>query len=311
VSQPVLQYEGVGKIYRSFLGRREHRALQEFSLAVYPEEIVGFLGPNGAGKTTAIHIALGLNRPSSGRGSLFGKPFGDVRSRGRVGFVAENVAFYHLPAKDVVHLYGALNGVREPVLSNEAKRLLDEFDIADVGDRSIAKFSRGMLQRVGLAQALVNDPDLLILDEPTSALDPASRLTVRNVLLRARERGKSVFLSSHLLSELEMVCDRIVVLNRGRVVLEGRTRELLESYEQCEVVLRQAGRFVPPAVAKDISSNNGELRFNVPRRAQREVIEAAWNAGAELVSVNSLRRTLEELFLETTGEKVHNLEPNA
>jgi ABC-2 type transport system ATP-binding protein len=108
-----------------------------------------------------------------------------------------------------------------------------------------------------------------------------------------------------------MVCDRIVVLNRGRVVLEGRTRELLESYEQCEVVLRQAGRFVPPAVAKDISSNNGELRFNVPRRAQREVIEAAWNAGAELVSVNSLRRTLEELFLETTGEKVHNLEPNA
>src|SRR5262249_9117118 len=192
---PVLQYENVSKIYRSLLGRREQRALQDFSLVVYPGEIVGFLGPNGAGKTTAIHIALGLNRASSGQGSIFGKPFGDVGSRRRVGFLAENVAFYHLRAREVVRLYGALNGVREPVLSSEVKRLLDEFDIVDIGDRSIAKFSRGMLQRIGLAQALVNDPDLLILDEPTSALDPASRLAVRNVLLQAREAGKSVFLS--------------------------------------------------------------------------------------------------------------------
>jgi len=307
----VLQYEGVSKIYRSLLGRSEHRALQDFSLAVYPGEIVGFLGPNGAGKTTAIHIALGLNRPSSGRGNLFGRSFGDVRSRRRVGFLAESVAFYHLPAKEVVRLYGALNGVRDPVLSREAKRLLDEFDITELRDRSIAKFSRGMLQRVGLAQALVNDPDLLILDEPTSALDPASRLTVRNVLLRTREAGKSVFLSSHLLSELEMVCDRIAVLNRGRIVLEGHTRELLESYEQCEVMLRQASSFALPSSATDVSSNNGELRFNVPRHAQREVIEAAWNAGAELVSVNSVRRTLEELFLETTAENVRKQEPKA
>jgi ABC-2 type transport system ATP-binding protein len=311
VSQPVLQYERVNKVYRSFPGRREHHALQDFSLVVYPGEIVGFLGPNGAGKTTAIHIALALNRPSSGQGSIFGRPFGDVRSRRRVGFLAENVAFYHLPAKEVVRLYGALNGVREPVLSSEVKRLLDEFDIADVRDRSIAKFSRGMLQRIGLAQALVNDPDLLILDEPTSALDPASRLTVRNILLCAREAGKSVFLSSHLLSELEMVCNRIVVLNRGRVVLEGRTRELLESYEQCEVVLRQASRFVVPPSVNNVSNNNGELRFNVPRQAQREVIEAAWKAGAELVSVNSVRRTLEELYLEITGQKIGSQEPRA
>ena len=309
MSQPVLQYDEVSKVYRSFLGRRAHHALQDFSLVVYPGEIVGFLGPNGAGKTTAIHIALGLNRPSSGRGTIFGKPFGDVASRRRVGFLAENVAFYHLPAREVVRLYGALNGVREPALSNEGKRLMGEFDIENVADRSIAKLSRGMLQRIGLAQALVNNPDLLILDEPTSALDPASRLTVRNALLRAREAGKSVFLSSHLLSELEMVCDRIVVLNRGRVVLEGRTRELLESHEQCEVVLRQAGRFALPPSAKSVASSNGELKFNVPRQLQRDVIEAAWSAGAELVSVNSVRRTLEELFLATTGEDIRIQEP--
>ena len=311
MAQPVLQYESVSKIYRSLLTRRKHTALQDFTLAVFPGEIVGFLGPNGAGKTTAIHIALGLNRPSSGRGSLLGKPFGDVGSRRRVGFLAENVAFYHLSAKELLHLYGALNAVREPALSHVVRQLLNKFDIADVGDRSIAKFSRGMLQRVGLAQALVNDPDLLILDEPTSALDPASRLTVRSVLLRTREAGKSVFLSSHLLSELEMVCDRIIVLNRGRVVLEGRTRELLESHEQCEVVLRQARNFAVPPSAKDVTSNNGELRFNVPRQTQREVIEAAWSAGAELVSVNSVRRTLEELFLETTDENVRHQGPKA
>ncbi|HEX7959040.1 MAG TPA: ABC transporter ATP-binding protein [Terriglobales bacterium] len=311
MAQPVLEYESVSKVYRSFLGRKEHHALQDFSLRVYPGEIVGFLGPNGAGKTTAIHIALALNRPSSGKGTLFGKPFGDVQSRRRVGFLAENVAFYHLPAKEIIRVYGALNGVREPVLSREAKRLLDEFDIADVADRSIAKFSRGMLQRIGLAQALINDPDLLMLDEPTSALDPASRITVRNLLIRAREAGKSVFLSSHLLSELEMICDRIVVLNRGRIVLEGHTRELLESYEQCEIVLRRASKFALPAAAKNISSNNGELRFNVPRQLQREVIETAWKTGAELVSVNSVRRTLEELFLETTGEDTHKGEAKA
>src|SRR5262249_57395929 len=175
-------------------------------LTVYPGEIVGFLGPNGAGKTTAIHIALGLNRPSSGRGTLFGKPFGDVRSRRRVGFLAENVSFYHLRAKEIVRLYGALNGVREPVLSRETKRLLEEFEIADVADRSIAKFSRGMLQRIGLAQALVSDPDLLILDEPTSALDPASRITVRNLLVRAREAGESRLPLSPPLSAVEVVC---------------------------------------------------------------------------------------------------------
>src|SRR5207248_8190693 len=128
----------ISKTYRSLLGRTEHHALQDFSLAIHPGEIVGFLGPNGAGKTTAIHIALGLNRPSSGRGSLLGKPFGDVGSRRRVGFLAENVAFYHLSAKELLRLYGALNAVREPALSHGVRQLLNKFDIADVGARSIA-----------------------------------------------------------------------------------------------------------------------------------------------------------------------------
>jgi ABC-2 type transport system ATP-binding protein len=311
VTEPVLEYQHINKTYRSRLGLSQNRALQDFNLSIFPGEIVGFLGPNGAGKTTAIHIALGLTLPSSGGGSLMGKNFGDVRSRRRIGFLAENVAFYHRAAVDVVRLYGALNGVREPALSRAAKNLLEDFDLASVRDQNISKVSRGMLQRVGLAQALINDPELLILDEPTSALDPASRITVRNLLVRTRAAGKSVFLSSHLLSELEMVSDRVVILDRGRVVLEGRTQELLESRERCEFVLRGADRFSLPEVALDISQKDGELSFSVPQEAQRQVIESAWTAGAELISVNPVRRTLEEIFLKSTGHHSKEVTSNA
>src|SRR2546423_4551594 len=279
---PALQFEEITKEYRSWRRGKCVRALQQFSLSVQVGEIFGFLGPNGAGKSTAIHLAAGFMRPTSGFGHMLGKPFGDAVTRRRVGFLAENVALYHRTAEAAIRFYGGLNGLHGAALDRALHTALQAVDLQSESARNLAQYSRGMLQRAGLAQALVNDPELLILDEPTSALDPASRLTVRNILLQAREAGKSVFLSSHLLSELEMVCDRIVVLNRGRVVLEGRTRDLLESYEQCEVVLRQARNFAVPPSAKDVTSNNGELRFNVPRQTQREVIEAAWSAGAEL-----------------------------
>jgi ABC-2 type transport system ATP-binding protein len=311
VPQPVLEFNRVSKTYRNWLGKVEHQALTDFSLSVFPGEIVGFLGPNGAGKTTAIHIALGLCRPSSGSGTLLGNVFGDVRSRRRVGFLAENVAFYHLSALQVVRFYGKLNGMSEPELTRRAHRLLEQLELAETGrGRSIAKFSRGMLQRVGLAQALVNDPELLILDEPTSALDPGSRQMVRNLLRQFKAAGKSVFLSSHMLSEVESVCDRVVLLKNGRVVLEGKTGELLQSQDRFEIVLKGAAAWQPPPDAGDLSRDqSGNMRFTVPAGRQRQVIEGAWAAGAELMSVTPSRRTLEELFLEFTGEKPANEAP--
>jgi len=138
-------------------------------------------------------------RPTKGSGSLLGQPFGEAPTRRRVGFLAENVAFYHRPARDLVRFYAALNGLRDPELSLRVKQVLDLVQLSDVAGRNAGKLSRGMLQRVGLAQALVNDPDLLILDEPTSALDPAGRVAVRDLLLQEKKRGKTVFLSSHLL----------------------------------------------------------------------------------------------------------------
>src|SRR5260221_6902444 len=170
-----LEFDNISKQYRGFFRSQWVNALSGFSLRVEPGEIFGFLGPNGAGKTTAIHIAVGFMFPSSGHGQMLGRAFGHAATRRRLGFLAENVAVYHRPAARLVRFYGALNGMRDPQLRQRTMEMLKELELMDVARRNAGKFSRGMLQRVGLAQALLNDPELLILDDPTSALDPLGR----------------------------------------------------------------------------------------------------------------------------------------
>lgn len=276
--------------------RNRFLALDGFSLEVNRGEIFGFLGPNGAGKTTAIHIALGLMFASGGLGTMLGKPFGHARTRRKVGFLAENISFYHRPAEKLVRFYGELNGVRDPQLAQKVKELLEVLDLKDVGGKPVTKFSRGMLQKVGLAQALVNDPELLILDEPTSALDPSARVAVREILLRARAAGKTVFVSSHLLSEIELICDRIGIIHRGKLVRLGTVPELLESRDESEIIAR---------VAADISGGealaDGLKRFRVPATEQRRWIEQIWQSGGEVISVAPVKRTLEDVFLSLTS----------
>ena len=296
---PVLEFEGVSKTYRRGVLRREPiHALQDFSLAIERGEIFGFLGPNGAGKTTAIHVALGFMRPSSGSGQMLGRPFGDARTRSRVGFLAENVAFYSRPAKELVAFYGALNAVPRSELRARTRTALEAVSLWPDAERNVSKFSRGMQQRVGLAQALVNDPELLILDEPTSALDPLARVVVREMLLAARGRGKTIFLSSHMLSEIELICDRVAVLHHGRLLRVARTADLLESGDHTEIVARgvPAGEFAAVAAA------NGFVRIEVPTAAQRATLERIWSLGGEVISVNPVRRGLEEVFVELTRD---------
>lgn len=292
-----LEFQDVTKEYRSFLGQRRLRALESFTLTVETGEIFGFLGPNGAGKSTAIHLAMGFMRPTGGRGRMLGEPFGHARVRRRVGFLAENVAFYHRRAERLVRFYGALNGMGGSQLARRAREVLKAVGLQEQSSRNVGRFSRGMLQRVGLAQALVNDPELLILDEPTSALDPLARVIVRELLLSAREAGKTIFLSSHLLSEVELVCDRVAVLHRGKLVRLGRTADLLQTTEQAEILARgiNADAFAG-AVARD-----GVVSFKVPVNAQRMALERVWSLGGEIVSVNPVRRSLEEIFLEVTA----------
>jgi len=300
-----LEFDHVTKEYRSLFGRR-FRALDSFSLQVYPTEIFGFLGPNGAGKTTAIHLAMGFMRPTSGSGRLLGEPFGHAITRRRVGFLPENLGLYPRPAEQLVRFYGALNGMKACDLKPRAGEVLEMVGLEDHARRNVSRFSRGMLQRVGLAQALVNDPELLILDEPTSALDPVARVGVRELLMKARTQGKTIFLSSHLLSEIELLCDRVAVLHRGQLVRLGRTDELLESYERTEISARGINpNGISKALAPDRSSWNfdpdGMVRIAVPRDQQRATISRIWEAGGEIISVVPQRRSLEEIFLEVTS----------
>lgn len=291
-----LEFNQISKEYRNFPGRRL-RALVDFSLQVEKGEIFGFLGPNGAGKSTAIHLAMGFMLPSHGKGQLLGEPFGHAKTRRRVGFLAENVALYHRRAQRLVQFYGALNGMGGADLETRSHNVLGAVGLLEHANRNVGKFSRGMLQRVGLAQALVNDPELLILDEPTSALDPLARVAVRELLLHAREQGKTIFLSSHLLSEVELICDRVAVLHRGRLVRLGRTADLLHSVEQTEI----SARGISLRLFAGATTENGLVQFAVPANSQRAAIEKVWAAGGEVVKLNPMRRSLEQLFLEVTS----------
>ena len=184
-----------------------------------------------------------------------------------------------------MQLNSALNGMRDPELSTRTKLVLEQVGLAEDAHRNIGKFSRGMLQRVGLAQALVNDPDLLILDEPTSALDPAARVSIRELLLKFRSQGKTIFLSSHLLSEVELVCDRVAILNRGRVARIGTLSSMLETTDQVEIVAQS----ISPGLFANSTIEGDRTRFVVPKIRQREAIERVWTAGGEVISVNPVR----------------------
>jgi ABC-2 type transport system ATP-binding protein len=292
-----LEFNNVTKQYRGFFRSQWVTALRDFSLRVESGEIFGFLGPNGAGKTTAIHLAVGLMLPTSGQGKMLGHEFGHAPTRRRVGFLAENVALYHRSAARLVRFYGALNGMRDPELRQRTMEMLKELELTEVAERNAGKFSRGMLQRVGLAQALVNDPELLILDEPASALDPLGRVRVREILLRARHAGKSVFLSSHLLSEVEQICDRIAIVIKGRVARVGTLQELLEAQDRFVITAKGIDALMFEGMAQ-----NGFIKITVPALHQRRTIEKIWLAGGEVMAVNPVRRTLEDLFVELANQ---------
>src|ERR1700733_9434326 len=294
----VLEFDNVTKEYRNFASKRRLLALDGFSLTVEAGEIFGFLGPNGPGKSTAIHLAMGFMRPTSDSGRMLGERFGHPGTRRRVGFLAESVALYHRPAERLVRFYGALNGMEGSHLEKRARQVLEIVGLEDHANRNAGKFSRGMLQRVGLAQAIVNDPELLILDEPTSALDPLARVMVRELLIGARNAGKTIFLSSHLLSEVELICDRVAMLHRGKLARLGRTADLLQSGEQTEIVARS----ITPSQFEGAATRNGFVSFSVPAQSQRAALERVWNLGGEVISVNPVRRSLEEIFLEVTAE---------
>ena len=291
---PRLEFSAISKQFGNYT------ALHPLTLSLEPGEILGFLGPNGAGKTTAIHLALGFLWPSTGSGTLLGKPFGDAEARSRIGFVPDVPVFFPENGFRSVEFAARLNGIDDPRLAKNIRDLLGSVGLPD--DRKDARqYSRGMQQRLALAQALINNPELLILDEPAAALDPAGVQQVRELLRNARHAGKSIFFSSHQLTEVEQICDQIAFLNQGRLVRSGSLKEFQGQSDRVEIEVRGLALAEVNRISPATANESGAIRITVPMREQRRVIEAVWNAGGEIVSLAPLRHRLEDLFLEWSG----------
>ncbi len=286
-----------------FLERKSVAAVKGVSFDVRRGEIFGFLGPNGAGKTTTIKMLTGLIAPSGGEAFLFGKPVPEPASRERLGFLPENPYVYpYLTPREFVELAGKLSGMSGAKLRRRAAEVLELVKITYAADRQVRRLSKGMLQRAGLAAALVSDPEMLILDEPMSGLDPVGRKEVKDLIFAERDRGRTIFFSTHILGDVEAMCDRVAILREGKVVVSGALRSLLRGdVIRTEVMLAGVGA--------DLESALVEKGFTVNRRPDLvlidvegegrvgEVLRAALDAGAQVVEVTPKRETLEDLFL--------------
>ena len=281
-------------------------AVRDLTLQVKRGEAFGFLGPNGAGKSTSIKMLLGLVKPTSGRALLLGQPVGDREVRARIGFLPEHFRFYDwLSASELILFHGRLCGLAEDALRRKVPQLLERVGLGTQYAKPIRSFSKGMMQRVGLAQAIVNDPEILFLDEPTSGLDPAGRKLVRDLIREQRERGATVFLNSHLLGEVEQSCDRVAFIQQGNVIGTHEMGAWQADQTEVEIkvarvaasTLQRLDRF-----AREIRLEDQMLRLRVDGEGRLpEVVRCLVESGAEVYSVVPHRVSLEELFLKMMG----------
>ncbi len=312
MSSPAIVVDSLEKTYRDgWIFRRKVEALRGVSFAVERGTIFGLLGPNGAGKTTLIKVLIGIVRKTAGAAELLGYPAGDRRGRRSVGYLPETHRIpRHHTANSALEYYGALSGLTLREIRKRRGPLLETVGLAKWGDTPVAKFSKGMQQRLGLAQAMLHDPELLILDEPTDGVDPVGRSEMRRVLNELKDQGKTVFINSHLLQEIELVCDRVAIMNRGRVQKFGRIEELTKRAEtECGLVLRGDATRIREVMERQglasspvepVPTEASELRMTVRLADQGAVdrlIDDLRGAGISLLELTRRRDTLEEAFL--------------
>jgi len=277
--------------------------LRGLSFSVGQGEIVGFLGPNGAGKTTTMKILIGLIRPTSGYAELLGSPAGDVDTHRRIGYLPESPYFYdYLTAEEFLRFYGRLAGMSGESLSSRVTLLLEMVGLIEARTKQLRKFSKGMLQRIGLAQALIHDPELVLLDEPMSGLDPIGRKEVRDLILQLRDQGKTVLFSSHIIPDVEMICDRVAVVVKGELLAAGRVEDLVghgrtRSVEVvCDGFPEHAAAAWQSAAAK-IVRRGSQCLIVLPDTVMIDrVLADIRTHGARLISVTPQKGSLEELF---------------
>jgi ABC-2 type transport system ATP-binding protein len=288
-----------------FWRKRPYRALDRLTLEVESGEVFGFLGPNGAGKTTTLKLLMQLVFPTSGHAEILGRPLGDLDAKRRTGYLPENPYFYdYLTAEELLLYFADLFGIRGTERRGRVNRLLDEVGIGAERRLQLRKFSKGMLQRVGIAQALVNEPELLILDEPMSGLDPLGRRDLRALILRLRDRGCTVFFSSHVLSDAEALCNRVAILAKGRLVTTGRLTDMLAFRARgWEMVVAGASDALIASlgsrVRRAVRISEGRYTLELPLEPPPEQLLANLTAaGAHLASLNPIRETLEDVFVD-------------
>jgi ABC-2 type transport system ATP-binding protein len=282
-------------------------AVSNLSLAVRRGEVFGFLGPNGAGKSTSIKMLLGLVKPSSGQASVLGAPSHDVEIRRKIGFLPEDFRFYPwLTATELLHLHGRLFGMAAARLRERVPALLELVGLNPHREKRLRDFSKGMLQRIGLAQALIHEPELIFLDEPTSGLDPMGRRLVRDVIRGERERGVTIFLNSHILSEIEITCDRVVFIKEGRVVASRDLRASPEGELRLTARVHNLSAKTLAGLSKWSSSArlDGEHLMMTPQSTELlpEILRYLVASGSDVFEFKPERVSLEDLFLKIMGE---------
>ncbi len=279
---PAVSVNHLTKVFKGTLVKGAFRAVHDLSLTVQAGEVYGLIGPNGSGKSTTMKAVLGLLQPTQGSTSIFGIPSTDVASRHSVGFLPENPYFYkHLTGRETLHFYGSLCGMRGTRLKERAAEMLALTGLEDAATRRVGGYSKGMLQRLGLAQAMIHEPQLLVLDEPTAGVDPVGSRKIRDLIIGFRARGITVLVTSHLLEQMQEVCDRVGMMAHGRMVREGRLEDLIAVENQTEMVLENAS---PELLAK----------INALIRAE--------GGSTQVLRSGRPRTTLERLFIEATNE---------
>ena len=277
----VISTENLTKVYKVLLSRRKVTALSNLNISVKKGEIFGLLGPNGSGKTTTVKLLLGLVYPTAGSVHILGKPSTDVEMKNNIGFLPEETYLYKfLNADETLDFYGKLFSIPRKERKRRIEYLIDLVGIASARKRPLKQYSKGMLRRVGLAQALINDPELVILDEPTSGLDPLGTRDIKDLILDMKNEGKTVFMCSHLLADVQDICDRVAILNKGELQVLGSVTELISKTDILDISVKGVSDETLMKIKGIINDSNGEV-----------------------VSVSNPTTTLEELFINVVKDK--------
>ena len=301
---PVIEISGLSKDYSvGFWRKRPFRALHQLSLQIERGEVFGFLGPNGAGKTTTLKLLTGLIFPTEGTATILGHPVGEPETFLHMGYLPEQPYFYdYLTAEELLDYFARFFPLPPAERKRRRDTVLEQVGLAEFRHRPLRKFSKGMLQRVGIAQAVLHGPEIVLLDEPMSGLDPVGRREVRDLILQLKAEGKTVFFSTHILSDAEALCDRVAVLNRGRLVGVGRISELVEPRTGYEVVLECSSPEALPKLealaTKPLFASGGQCRLEIPEQRLPELLTLCQGGGLRLISLNPVRFSLEDYFVE-------------